>query len=238
MTSRCFTKAGWRALALAPAVLLLCAAAVTGQPGHGTPPPASTRLPTGDTLVTNVTFVVFDTETTGFSPTFDRIVEVGAVKFRNGQVMDEKSWLLNPHRKIPYWAWRVHGISDEMVKDAQSFKDFYPDFQAFIENSVLMAHNARFDISFLSAELKRSELDLPKNLVIDSLSLFRQWYPGSKSYTLADIATYAKINTDVLHRALADSMYVFLIFDKGLKERAAVVHLRDICNQAGGPLRF
>jgi DNA polymerase III epsilon subunit len=189
-------------------------------------------------LVSNVTFVVFDTETTGFSPTTDRIVEVGAIKFRNGRVMDERSWLVNPGRTIPYYARRVHGISDEMVKDAPSFKDFYPDFQNFIEGSVLMAHNARFDVSFLSAELTRNDQTLPKNLVIDSLSLFRRWYPQAKSFTLADIAVTAEIETDVLHRALADSMYVFLIFDKGLRERGPAVHLRDLYDQCGGPLRF
>jgi DNA polymerase III epsilon subunit family exonuclease len=238
MTSKRFRLARLLVLATIPVVLLLYVAVAAGQPGKASPNPSSSRLPPKNMLVSNVTFVVFDTETTGFSPTTDRIVEVGAVKFRNGRVIDEKSWLINPGRKIPYYAWRVHGISDDMVKEAAPFKTFYPDFQDFIEGSVLMAHNARFDVSFLSAELKRNDQTLPKNLVIDSLSLFRQWFPQSKSFTLADIAVTAQIQTKTLHRALADSMYVFLIFDKGLKEHDSALHLRDIYNQCGGPLQF
>jgi DNA polymerase III epsilon subunit family exonuclease len=238
MTSKRSRLAGLLVLAIVPVVLLLYVAVAAGQPGRATPGASSSRLPPKNMLVSNVTFVVFDTETTGFSPTTDRIVEVGAVKFRNGRVIEEKSWLVNPGRKIPYYAWRVHGISDDMVKDARPFKSFYPEFQDFIEGSVLMAHNARFDVSFLSAELKRNDQSLPRNLVIDSLSLFRQWYPNAKSFTLADIAVTAKIETKVLHRALADSMYVFLIFDKGLKDHESAAHLRDIYDQCGGPLRF
>ncbi len=238
MTSKRSRLAGLLVLAIVPITLLLYVAVATGQPGRTTPDPASSRLPPKNMLVSNVTFVVFDTETTGFSPTTDRIVEVGAVRFRNGRVIEEKSWLINPGRKIPYYAWRVHGISDDMVKDAPPFKDFYADFQNFIQGTVLMAHNARFDVSFLSAELKRNDQTPPKNLVIDSLSLFRQWFPQAKSFTLADIAVTAKVHVDVLHRALADSMYVFLIFDKGLKEHDSAVHLRDIYDQCGGPLRF
>ena len=218
--------------------LLLCGATVFAQLAAVPTDTESGRLPPKHMLVSNVTFVVFDTETTGFSPTTDRLVEIGAVKFRDGRVIEEKTWLINPGRPIPYWAKQVHGISDEMVKDSPAFKEIYPEFLKFIDGSVLMAHNARFDISFLSAELKRDGYEMPKNLVIDSLKLFRNWYPQSPSFKLIDVAREAKIQTDVMHRAMADSMYVFLIFDKKLKDLGAGVHLRDIYDQCGGPMKF
>ena len=191
-----------------------------------------------NTFVSNVTFVVFDTETTGFSPTMDRIVEVGAVKFRNGEIIEEKSWLVNPQRDIPYWATKVHGITDEMVKDKPAFKDIYPEFRAFINGSVLMAHNAKFDISFVKAEIKRAGYEMPPNGVIDSLSLFRKWYPKSTSHSVEAVAKHAEVKTDTLHRAAADSMYVFLIFDKSVKERNDKFKLGDIYDQCGGPMKF
>lgn len=217
----------------AVAALFLAAWTVSAEePRNGS------RTPPINTFVSNVTFVVFDTETTGFSPTIDRIVEVGVVKFRNGEVIEEKSWLLNPQRDIPYWATKVHGITDEMVKGKPTFKDIYPEFQAFINGSVLMAHNAKFDISFVKAEIKRAGCELPPNQVIDSLGLFRKWYPKSKSHSVEAVARHAEVTTDTLHRAAADSLYVFLIFDKGLKERDGKYKLRDIYDQCGGPMKF
>ena len=201
-------------------------------------PRTGTRTPPVNTFVSNVTFVVFDTETTGFSPTTDRIVEIGAVKFRNGVVVEEKSWLINPERDIPYWATKVHGITDAMVKEKPTFKEAYPAFQEFIQGSVLMAHNAKFDISFVKAEIERAGYDIPSNMVIDSLKLFRKWYPKSTSHTVESVARDAKVETDTLHRAEADSLYVFLIFDKGIKERNEKSKLGDIYEQCGGPMKF
>ena len=196
------------------------------------------RNPPVNSFVSNVTFVVFDTETTGFSPTTDRIVELGAVKFRNGEVVEEKSWLINPGRKIPYWATKVHGITDEEVKNEPAFADIYPEFLEFISGSVLIAHNAKFDISFVKAEATRAGRELPANKVIDSLALFRKWYPKSSSHSVAAVAKHAAVRTDTLHRAAADSMYVFLIFDKSIKERNEKFKLGDIYDQCGGPMKF
>jgi len=229
-----FTRSSrlWAALSCAAllAALPLSADAATAA--------QATRNPARSMLVSNVTFVVFDTETTGFSPTSDRMVELGVVKFRNGKVIGERSWLINPKRHIPYWATKVHGIDDAAVKGQPAFNDVYPEFLDFIDGSVLMAHNARFDIAFLSEEARRAGLDLPRNMVIDSLSLFRRWFPKSKSHSVEAVAAYTKVETDVLHRAVADSMYVFLIFDKGLQSKSPGIKLRDIYEDCGGPLTF
>jgi DNA polymerase III epsilon subunit family exonuclease len=220
-------------------VWMACLAVMLGTgPALGEEARTGNRTPPVNTFVSNVTFVVFDTETTGFSPTTDRIVEVGAVKFRNGEVLEEKSWLVNPQRDIPYWATKVHGITDEMVKGKPTFKEIYPEFQDFISGSVLMAHNAKFDISFVKTEVKRAGCELPPNLVIDSLSLFRKWYPKLTSHSVEAVARGADVKIETLHRAEADSLYVFLIFDKSVKERNDKFKLGDIYDQCGGPLKF
>lgn len=218
-----------------------CAAALllfTQALGASVDAPARIRTLPRHTFVSNVTFVVFDTETTGFSPARDRIVEIGAVRFRNGKVLDEKKWLVNPGRHIPPWASRVHGITDETVRDRPDFKDVYAEFLDFIGDSVLIAHNARFDIGFLSQEAKRAGYDLPKNHVIDSLGLFRRWFPESKNHTLKTLVSHTGVSIDQFHRALADSRYVFLIFDKGLADHDPEIRLGDLYLASGGPLRF
>lgn len=227
---------GWHtAIAAAIGILLPVCGLCTAVAESSTAP---SRLPTRAAAVSDVTFVVFDTETTGFSPSTDRMVELGAVKFRNGKVIDEKSWLINPQRRIPVWNRRVHGISDEDVKGQPVFSKVYPEFEQFIDGCVLIAHNARFDINFLTAEIKRAGLSVPRNGVIDSLALFRSWFPRSKSHALQDVARATDIPVDVLHRATADSLYVFHIFDKGLKARDAKLKLRDIYADSGGLLKF
>jgi len=124
------------------------------------------------------------------------------------------------------------------VKNKPTFADIYPQFLEFINGSVLMAHNAKFDISFVKAEAKRAGCELPSNKVIDSLALFRKWYPKSSSHSVAAVAKHVEIRTETLHRAAADSLYVFLIFDKSIKERNEKYKLGDIYDQCGGPMKF
>ena len=198
-------------LLLAGAPALLVAQATTAEPSK-----RRASLPGSRTSITNVTFVAFDTETTGVNQATDRIVEIGAVKFRNGKVLEQKSWLVNPERDIPYWANRVHGITDKMVENERTFPEVYPEFKSFIEGCVLLAHNARFDVTFMENSLERSNQRRPKNPVIDSLPLFRKWFPDSDSHTLEGLAMHLEIDGVQFHRAMADSMFIYLILEKGL----------------------
>lgn len=195
-------------------------------------------LPFPHRKLANVTFVAFDTETTGVNPHRDRIVELAAVKYQDGKIIDERTWLVNPGRPIPSWAQKVHGITTEMVKNEPKFKDIYAEFLEFIGGSVLVAHNAPFDISFINTEVRLAHLESPPNLVIDSLGLFRTWFPNLKSYSLEKVATSVDIPKDIFHRALADSMYVALIFNKGARKLDASAKLKDVYADAGGPLGF
>lgn len=205
------------------AMLLLASTALAIVPVAGLAEAKSPPLPGKRTSLSHVTFVAFDTETTGFSPSKDRIVEVGAVKFRNGVILEEKNWLINPKRSIPYWAKRVHGITDEMVKDKPGFAEVYPEFREFIGGSVLLAHNAGFDVTFLTESIQRDELKKPKNRVIDSLTLFRGWFPDSESFSLEALADHLDIKGAGFHRALADSMYIYAILNAGLSSREAKI---------------
>lgn len=102
-------------------------------------------------------FIAFDLETTGFIPGVDKIVEIGAVKFVNDQVESVYSTLVCPGIPIPKAATEVNGITDDMVVDKPTIDTLLDSFAEFCEDNVIVAHNAGFDVPFLSAEIERSE---------------------------------------------------------------------------------
>ena len=202
--------------------------------------PPAFRMPTAGTRMENITFVIFDTETTGFSPINDRILEIGAVKVRNGKKLGEKTWLINPQRYIPWYVQNVHHITPEMVKERPTFAQVYPEFLEFIDGSVLIAHNAPFDIRMMSAEAKRADMPAPKNAVLDSLKIFRTWYPDLKSHQLGDIVNLLDISTDGMqaHRATDDSLFVYLAIQKEMERRSEDPRFSELLKSAGDTLRF
>ena len=153
----------------------------------------------------NATFVAFDTETTGVAAARDRIVEIGAVKFRGGAVLEYRSWLINPGTPIPKAAQLIHGITDEMVARQPGFSAVAAEFFAFVDGCVLFAHNARFDAGFLAAEAHRANLEPPSLAIVDSLALCRNWYPDRKSYSLDTLCKDLAIPKPHLHRAMSDA---------------------------------
>ncbi len=202
--------------------------------------PPAFRMPAGTTQMKNITFVIFDTETTGFSPAKDRLVEIGAVKVRNGKKLGEKTWLLNPQRYIPWYVQNVHHITPEMVKDMPTFAQVYPEFLEFIDGSVLIAHNAPFDIRFISAEAARAGMPAPKNAVLDSLALFRNWYPDLKSHTVSDLVNLFDISTKGMqaHRATDDSLFVYYAIQMEMERRSESPRFSELLKGAGKALRF
>ncbi len=202
--------------------------------------PPAFRMPTAATRMENITFVIFDTETTGFSPAKDRLVEVGAVKVRNGQKLGEKTWLINPQRYIPWYVQQVHNITPEMIKNCPTFEKIYPEFLEFIDGSVLIAHNAPFDIRFISAEAERAGMPAPKNAVLDSLALFRNWYPDLKSHRVSDLIDLYDLSTDGMHahRATDDSLFVYFAIQKEMERRSEEPRFSELLKSAGAALRF
>lgn len=196
-------------------------------------------LPRMSTPIMNLSLVMFDTETTGFSPSKDRLVELGAVKIENGQIVARTNWLINPGRKIPDRVINVHGISNEMVKDKPSFAEIYPEFLAFIGDSILMAHNARFDVDFVRAEILRASQPLPSNTTVDTLKLFRKWYPDAPSHKVGALIDFIGIQKDEdLHRGDVDAEMQSMIFLDGLNRHPNVKTLRQFLADAGGLLVF
>lgn len=150
-------------------------------------------------------YVVFDLETTGVSPKYDEVVEISAVKVRDGKVTDEFSTLVNPRRSIPSGASRVNGITDEMVADAPLFSDVLKDFFAFAGNDVLVGHNIHsFDMIFLRRDSKNYYGQLPDNDYVDTLVVARKQLPSLPHHRLVDLAKYYHISSRGAHRALND----------------------------------
>ena len=174
---------------------------------------ASTSAPAA---LSNLTFVAFDTETTGFSPSEERIIEIGAVKYRDGQILESKHWLVNPGVPIPNP--EVHGITDADVAGQPGFADTYPAFTNFVGGATLFAHNASFDVRFMAAEIERNGLEPLPNPTINSLTLFRRWYPDAPSHKLGELAGHLGIEVDTEHRALDDSKTLLLILGHGLEK--------------------
>ena len=142
-------------------------------------------------------FTVFDLETTGMSAVRDRIVEIGAVRVEIDGTLSRFETLVNPGMPIPWQVSKVHGIDDSMVADAPKFKDAAYPFLDFIKGSKLVAHNARFDFSFLQESLARNALPIWKYGIYDSIILIRRAYPGLPSYSLQSLRQSLCLGQDI-----------------------------------------
>lgn len=186
--------------------------------------------PDKNAIVTNskgqdidTTYCVLDLETTGFSATTEKITEVGIMKVKNGEVIDQFSCFVNPEKHIPQRVTEVTNITDDMVKDAETIEKVFPKILAFIEGSVLVAHNAPFDMGFLKQNAKNlgHEFDYT---YLDTLSLAKDLFPDYKKYKLGKIAENLGIKVEVAHRALDDvdtTVKVFKVMIDMLKKRGA-----------------
>lgn len=155
----------------------------------------------------DIPFIVFDVETTSLHDFSGRIVEIGAVKFDlPGTVYEEFSSLINPGIPIPEKVIGIHGITDEMVKNERGAREVLEEFLEFIGNSttLMCAHNASFDIGFVSNELARCGLPIPAHRVLDTVSLSRTLFPEAGSHNLENLVNFLGISTVVTHRALDD----------------------------------
>ncbi len=150
-------------------------------------------------------YTVFDLETTGINPMQDEIVEISAIKVRNGKAADTFSTLVRPGRPMPPAASAVNGITDEMLAGAPDIREVLPQFLAFAGEDVLVGHNiAGFDLQFLNraaAGMGRGPLS---NDYADTLPMAHRRLPQLSRHRLVDLAAYLKISTDGAHRALND----------------------------------
>ena len=168
-------------------------------------------------------FCALDTETTGLRPSEDRIIEIGAVKFDKSGVLGTFSTLVNPRVLIPPFCTELTGITNKMVFGQKEFCEIAGDFLDFLgEETIIVAHNAQFDLRFVNAELERMNHEILPNRAIDTLRFSRWTYPENGHWTLQYLANQFKIEVKSAHRASDDARVCMELFFKcieGSRER-------------------
>ena len=159
------------------------------------------------------TYVVFDIETTGFDPFNDKIIEIGAVKMKGKEIIDEFSEFVNPKIPIPEEIVKLTSITDEMVKDAPDIKTILPRFLEFCGDSTVVAHNAKFDVGFIKQKSSDQNLEFSPS-VVDTLPLARALLVNEKKFGLANLTKYFGIILESHHRAIDDARATAEIFQK------------------------
>lgn len=188
-------------------------------------------------------YVLFDLETTGISCNYDEVIEISAVKVRNGRIVEEFSELVNPGRKIPKEASMVNNITDKMVAGASSFDEVLPRFLAFIGDDVLAGHNIHsFDMKFLYRDCERFFGQTLTNDYIDTLRIAKLVFPDWRHRRLGDLAEHYGISTAGAHRALADcrmNQQVLALMAKDWKSSGAEERKSDekICPKCGRSMK-
>jgi len=163
-------------------------------------------------------FTAFDVETTGLNSGQDRIVEFGAVKFDRQGPLARYSTLINPGIPMPADAGKVNGITDAMLAGQPPIEEVMPDFLGFIKNTVILAHNAPFDIGFVNESLARlyktggAPFRRLPNKTVDTLILSRGVFPGYPGYSLQYLARSLGLQAENAHRALDDARLCMEIF--------------------------
>lgn len=175
------------------------------------------------TIDPDQTYVVVDVETTGGRPGLHRVTEIGAVKVKGGQVIDEWSSLINPQRSIPANITRITGITQDMVAEAPVFADIADSFSEFMEDTIFAAHNVNFDYGFINAEFQMVDRHF-RHPKICTCSSMRKLYPGYSSYSLKNLCREFHIDLKSHHRALCDAKaaaeLLFLVNEKRLQNEA------------------
>ena len=161
----------------------------------------------------NGTYVVFDLETTGFSPIKDKIIEIGAVKVENGVITDKFSTFVNPKVPIPFEITNLTSITDDMVMEAPDIETILPQFLEFVGDAVLVAHNASFDVSFIEQNCRYQDIT-PDFTSVDTVAMARILLPTLSKFKLNVVANALHISLENHHRAVDDAGATAEIFVK------------------------
>ncbi|MCL2368933.1 MAG: PolC-type DNA polymerase III, partial [Oscillospiraceae bacterium] len=193
-------------------------------------------------------FIAFDLETTGLNANQEAITEIGAVRFKGGEILDSFQTFVNPGKPIPYNITKLTGIKDTDVADAPEPVEALKAFLAFAGNTPLVAHNAGFDMSFLRATAERADMTLD-NITIDTLPLAQILLPELKKHKLNLVAEHLGLPAFNHHRAVDDAktvVYMMEHFLTRLKEQGVetvdqisphLASLSDKGGRTGGPTR-
>lgn len=206
---------------------------------HDTARATASPTPSLD-LSSDCDLVAVDTETTGLA-WHDRLVEVGAVRFRGDRVLARWQRLVNPRRSIPAHVVALHGLTDEVVAAAADAREVLTDLQRFCGDTPLLAHNARFDRDLLATEFVRAGLLLPDNRFYCTWRLAKRCVPDAPRYGLALLAEHLGLPGRSTHRALPDAELtreLFLACRRRAPERCTPTALDANATEDGTPLSF
>ncbi|MBQ9692149.1 MAG: 3'-5' exonuclease [Clostridia bacterium] len=156
-------------------------------------------------------YVVFDLETTGFSPAYAEIIEIGAVTVENGIIVSRFQTYVKPLNRIPYNITALTGITEEMVKNAPGIEDAIVKFLDYIGQNILVAHNSSFDMRFVCAVCAFLGLEI-RNSVIDSVRLAKKYIKGAQNYKLETLKNYLGIKLDS-HNASDDCTVTYNVVE-------------------------
>ena len=178
-------------------------------------------------------FVVFDLETTGFSALVDRVIEIGAVKIKNNEIVDRFSTFVNPQIPISFRIENLTGINDQMVMNSETIEQILPDFIEFCKGCVMVAHNAEFDMSFIINNAEKMGIEFAPTY-IDTVLLSQFLIPALHNYKLDTLTKHLNVVLDNHHRAVDDAeatAHIFLKLVQMLYERD--IYTLDKLNEEG-----
>lgn len=158
-------------------------------------------------------FIALDIETTGLRPTYDKIIEIGAVRVSNGAIVEKFRTFVDPGIHIPYYITNINGITDKMVKGAPAIEDALPKYLEFASDLPVIAHNAQFDMSFIRHNSGLLGVTL-SNKVIDTLLFCRKMLRDIENHKLDTVSNHFGIRLENHHRAIDDCIAAAHIYLK------------------------
>lgn len=164
-----------------------------------------------DKKLYDMTFCALDLETTGPSPIFHKIIEIGIIKFSFQKIYEEYSTLINPHTAIPKDTIKIHGITDNMVIDAPNIKDVLSKINDLMSDSILVIQNPSFDLSFLDTAYRDNGHKLINFEAFDTVKLSKKTFPHMTNHKLSNMCSFLGLKIN-LHRALPDAQVCMEIF--------------------------
>ena len=167
-------------------------------------------------------YVIFDLETTGLDPKTDKIIEIGACKYINNELVDEFSVLINPNISISDTITSITVITNDMVSNCETIDSVLPKFLDFIGNLPLLAHNNTFDLSFIEENMNNLSLGKLSNQMVDTLLLSRKYLTHMYNHKLETLKKYYNIK-EVSHRAVGDCHTTNYVYQE-IKKKAKVTN--------------
>jgi len=184
------------------------------------------------------TFVAFDTETSGAYPVGDEVCEVAAVKWKNGQVIDQYQTLVQVTKPMSDFIIGIHGITNEMLVGAPPMDKIIYEFRDFIEGAMLVAHHAPFDMGFMSYEFEKHNIMPPQEPVFCSSLLSIEIFPEFENHKLQTLIDLFGVKKGTAHRALDDSKGCLEVFLNCAQKLGAEASLKDLYKAQGSVLRW